>query len=372
MVSSHSAGIGLHVPRDLPLPPRNSKGPSHAKKNPGHHTPKPRNPFILFRCWLETLGCFPKSIAFCSNHRQVSRIASWVWLLLPRADREVFFELAEEEKRQHARKHPEYSLPAPSRKSPPCPVGRTQDEMHLKPEEIVCKRIGQLIVDGLQGAELILGIERVLAELGPLPCQAKKSKPPPSSPRKPRASISLHTVSSPSSGRITRARAASIASNQSDATMGDSACASSPPTSHLGSPSRPSTGEPSSPTYHRATSTHSVFVRQSTPLPPIEPSYSSVLSDVALLESVEDAMAGAYESPSGEYDGSYCDVQAINDLVRQNQYLVDCATQVSQVNLGYTTTEPEPLTVGELVATFGEESVQYVNIPAVLDNTSRH
>lgn len=80
---------------------------SHARRRPSGHIPRPPNPFICFRTdyciWnkqLESGGV--------RNHRMVSKLAGQAWKSLGAAAQQKYVDIAEEKKRQHIIKYPDY------------------------------------------------------------------------------------------------------------------------------------------------------------------------------------------------------------------------------------------------------------------------
>ncbi|KAG8841537.1 hypothetical protein FRB91_004929, partial [Serendipita sp. 411] len=154
------------IPENLALPPRNQCGPSHSKRRPSNHVPRPRNAFILFRSHFHLMQVLPSGLDFCKDHRQISRIVSFVWAGLPAAEKQRFFTLSEEELRIHQRIYTvSTSTVTKEIKSkvikgdPPA----NEKEARLGPEELQCKRIAEVVLTGLQGDELFAKIEELVA-----------------------------------------------------------------------------------------------------------------------------------------------------------------------------------------------------------------
>ncbi|KAG8829618.1 hypothetical protein FRC17_006282 [Serendipita sp. 399] len=109
----------------------------------------------------------PSHLDFCKDHRQISRIVSFVWAGLPAAEKQLFFQLSEEELRIHQRNFPSFSL-APSKSSKSkalkdIDIPTKEKEIRLNPEELQCKQIAELVLRGLQGDELSARVEEVVA-----------------------------------------------------------------------------------------------------------------------------------------------------------------------------------------------------------------
>jgi len=89
---------------------RQSSGKSHARKQPPGHIPRPRNPFILFRCAVLLQEAFPSHLirGGKKDHKSISRYVGELWNALSDAQRRPWGELAELEKTRHAQL---YGLP---------------------------------------------------------------------------------------------------------------------------------------------------------------------------------------------------------------------------------------------------------------------
>ncbi|KAJ7102413.1 hypothetical protein B0H15DRAFT_329691 [Mycena belliarum] len=81
---------------------------SHARQRPDDHIPRPPNSFICFRSdYCAVLdGTVP-------NHRVVSKLAGQAWAELDSIERKKYKDIAQEKKRLHAIKYPDYAY-APS------------------------------------------------------------------------------------------------------------------------------------------------------------------------------------------------------------------------------------------------------------------
>ncbi|KIJ51181.1 hypothetical protein M422DRAFT_158039, partial [Sphaerobolus stellatus SS14] len=82
------------------------KKKSHARKQPPGHIPRPRNAFILFRCFFVNEEAVPASVE--KDHRNISRIAGRVWKSMSESEKEPWVKAAEIEKGQHEKKWPNY------------------------------------------------------------------------------------------------------------------------------------------------------------------------------------------------------------------------------------------------------------------------
>ncbi|KWU43670.1 hypothetical protein RHOSPDRAFT_26209 [Rhodotorula sp. JG-1b] len=94
-------------PSPLPPPPGKKKK-RHGRKMSADHIPRPRNAFILFRSHAITSGLIPRSIGV-KDHKNISQIVGGVWRGLSEVERQQWEELAEEEKRRHLAKYPNYA-----------------------------------------------------------------------------------------------------------------------------------------------------------------------------------------------------------------------------------------------------------------------
>lgn len=173
----------------MPLPARMQKGPSHSKRQPATHVPRPRNPFILFRSHFLSMEILPTSIEFCRDHRQVSRIVSCVWAALSNEDRLRFFELGDIEKDMHKARYPGYKTSKDNRVRVTL-TSMVTDDSSLNSEELACKKIAELIVSGLRDVELFHAIRSIVDDLP----KARSSGP--KSPKK-RSSLSRSVSTQP-------------------------------------------------------------------------------------------------------------------------------------------------------------------------------
>lgn len=103
---SPSLGRDLQLGPD-PLPTRATKPKtSHAKKQPDGHVRRPRNAFILFRCWFVQNRLLGKDVE--SDHRKISKIVGRVWNSLSKEDKAHWEKQAREEKERHRQLYPDY------------------------------------------------------------------------------------------------------------------------------------------------------------------------------------------------------------------------------------------------------------------------
>ncbi|KAF8129858.1 hypothetical protein EV363DRAFT_270831 [Boletus edulis] len=104
------SATALHAAPAKPLPLPGSSGEVHPKPirlaNGRHHVPRPRNPFILFRCDLvHQRKVLPRSDLDDTN---ISRIAGDLWREMTAGQKKPWVELAAREKARHALLYPDY------------------------------------------------------------------------------------------------------------------------------------------------------------------------------------------------------------------------------------------------------------------------
>ncbi|KAH0835436.1 hypothetical protein J3R83DRAFT_9069 [Lanmaoa asiatica] len=104
------SGTALTSASTKPLPLPGSSGAVQPKAarlaNGHHHVPRPRNPFILFRCDLvHQRKVLPRSDLDDTN---ISRIAGDLWREMTAAQKKPWVELAAQEKARHALLYPDY------------------------------------------------------------------------------------------------------------------------------------------------------------------------------------------------------------------------------------------------------------------------
>ncbi|BGP21878.1 specific transcriptional repressor [Rhodotorula toruloides] len=102
----------LHIYKEYPVPDRPppiSEFPkkSHGRRTSVGHIPRPRNAFILFRSHAVSSGLIPRSVGI-RDHSNISKIVGSVWRGLSDEERARWEELAEEEKRMHKERYPDY------------------------------------------------------------------------------------------------------------------------------------------------------------------------------------------------------------------------------------------------------------------------
>ncbi|ORY62850.1 high mobility group box domain-containing protein, partial [Leucosporidium creatinivorum] len=71
------------------------------------HITRPRNAFILFRSHAVSTNLIPRDLGI-KNEKNISQVVATVWRSLPPEEKRHWELLAEEEKRAHKEKYPEY------------------------------------------------------------------------------------------------------------------------------------------------------------------------------------------------------------------------------------------------------------------------
>ncbi|CAE6458969.1 unnamed protein product [Rhizoctonia solani] len=82
------------------------KKPSHSRKRPAGHIPRPRNAFILFRSHHVAAQLIPGKVE--NDHRHISKIIGEIWNKLSPAERLIWEQKADIEKERHSRMYPGY------------------------------------------------------------------------------------------------------------------------------------------------------------------------------------------------------------------------------------------------------------------------
>ena len=156
----HDAPLSLADPQSpLPsLPDRSGSSParsSHSRKKKPGHIPRPPNAFLIFRSELWNKEKIKSSVE--RDHRQISRIAGRYWQELTDDERAPYHVLAEEAKRLHAQKYPDYKYSPVYRKD-------KATKRKAKPEDtgkvLRCKRVALLMRQGFEGDDLQRELER--------------------------------------------------------------------------------------------------------------------------------------------------------------------------------------------------------------------
>ncbi|CAG7848841.1 SubName: Full=Uncharacterized protein {ECO:0000313/EMBL:CCA68105.1} [Serendipita indica DSM 11827] len=191
ILDSSESTTGLwFIPPNLALPPRNQRGPSHSRRRPMNHVPRPRNAFILFRSHFYAMNVLPSELDFCKDHRQISRIVSIIWAKLTEVHKSRFFALVEEEQLAHQRLFPTYQIPNKESKDTgkertshtKTKVDVEENPAKLTAEELQCREIAALVLQGICGPELATKIQDIIQthQQRPRTTNAAGSSPAPS------------------------------------------------------------------------------------------------------------------------------------------------------------------------------------------------
>jgi hypothetical protein len=134
--------------------------PSHSKKKPENHIPRPPNAFILFRSSFIKAQHVSQSIE--TNHSTLSKIIGLTWKNLSDSERKEWHDKAKKEQEAHRRKFPKYAFRPQQTKSKGAGTAgsggggtgkRKVREVEPK-DERRCTKIAELLVQGLKGEEL--------------------------------------------------------------------------------------------------------------------------------------------------------------------------------------------------------------------------
>lgn len=96
------------------------------------------------------------------DHRHISRVIALCWKKLPDDEKAIWYELAEEEKKQHKLKYPNYRFKPVSRTTP---VVRRKVKRNGPREVLRCHRLADFIAAGKTGSELESAIRAYDAEI---------------------------------------------------------------------------------------------------------------------------------------------------------------------------------------------------------------
>lgn len=107
---------------------------SHARKTSVGHIPRPRNAFILFRSHAVTSKMIPAHLGVV-DHRNISQVVGALWRGLGAEEKSVWERMAEEEKRLHREKYPNYVY-RPKAKGVRKPVGQGKKAMMARMREL--------------------------------------------------------------------------------------------------------------------------------------------------------------------------------------------------------------------------------------------
>lgn len=169
------------------LPPR----PSHHKKRPASHIPRPPNAFILFRTnFIRDRHLHTSSVGTLTNvsPTSLSTIAGLTWRNMPEEEREIWNEKARLAREEHRRKYPGYRyqpVPSAEERSQLRETKRKVKEENLsKPDLERCQEISRLLCLGIKGQELERRVTQFdatrdrVTQLAPSPMPARSSSLP--------------------------------------------------------------------------------------------------------------------------------------------------------------------------------------------------
>lgn len=105
LTSTTPSTLAMILPEPTYIPPDLKKKP-HAKKQPPGHIPRPRNPFILFRCDYVRQKKIPAQVE--KDHRNISRIVGQIWRQMNDKQKEPWILMADKEKVAHSKLYPSY------------------------------------------------------------------------------------------------------------------------------------------------------------------------------------------------------------------------------------------------------------------------
>ena len=136
------------------------RSPSHSKKKPENHIPRPPNAFILFRSSFIKAQHVSQSIE--TNHSTLSKIIGLTWKNLSDSERKEWHDKAKKEQEAHRRKFPKYAFRPQQTKSKGSGTARSggggtgkRKVREVEPkDEKRCAKIAELLVQGLKGEEL--------------------------------------------------------------------------------------------------------------------------------------------------------------------------------------------------------------------------
>ncbi|KAG2074620.1 hypothetical protein BDR04DRAFT_1092809 [Suillus decipiens] len=128
-----------------------SRRPTHSKKRPDDHIPRPPNAFILFR------SSFIKnqhvSTGVETNHSTLSKIIGLTWQNMPHDERQIWHAKAKKALEDHRRKWPQYAFRPSHTKAKGGSEKRKVREVEPKDMKR-CAKIAELLVEGKKGQEL--------------------------------------------------------------------------------------------------------------------------------------------------------------------------------------------------------------------------
>ncbi|KAI0638968.1 hypothetical protein C8Q77DRAFT_1069169 [Trametes polyzona] len=132
-----------------------SQRTSHSRKKKPGHIPRPPNAFMIFRSDLWNKEKIKSTVE--RDHRQISRIAGNLWNSLTDAERAPYQHLAEEAKKEHARKYPQYKYSPIYRREKPAKRKPKQDHSEKVHH---CLEVALLMQEGFVGDALKEELDR--------------------------------------------------------------------------------------------------------------------------------------------------------------------------------------------------------------------
>lgn len=131
--------------------PSASRRPTHSKKKPGNHIPRPPNAFILFRSSF--IKSQHVSTEVETNHSTLSKIIGLTWQNLSEKERQVWHNKAKAALEEHKRRFPQYAFkPSQSKKGGTVEKRKVRE---VEPKDMKrCAKIAELLAAGLKGQEL--------------------------------------------------------------------------------------------------------------------------------------------------------------------------------------------------------------------------
>ncbi|KAG1751573.1 uncharacterized protein EDB91DRAFT_1106066 [Suillus paluster] len=128
-----------------------SRRPTHSKKRPDDHIPRPPNAFILFRSSF--IKSQHVSTGVETNHSTLSKIIGLTWQNMPHDERQIWHAKAKKALEDHRRKWPQYAFRPSHAKA----KGGTEKRKvrEVEPKDMKrCAKIAELLVEGKKGQEL--------------------------------------------------------------------------------------------------------------------------------------------------------------------------------------------------------------------------
>lgn len=128
-----------------------SRRPTHSKKRPDDHIPRPPNAFILFRSSF--IKSQHVSTGVETNHSTLSKIIGLTWQNMPHDERQIWHAKAKKALEDHRRKWPQYAFRPSHTKVKGGSEKRKVREVEPKDMKR-CAKIAELLVEGKKGQEL--------------------------------------------------------------------------------------------------------------------------------------------------------------------------------------------------------------------------